>query len=51
MKPTPQKKFVQTKLTVQGSIIFQLVPINPHEFRTISCAVIQLLYKHAGKLF
>jgi hypothetical protein len=31
-------------------IIFQLVPVNPHQLRTISYTAIKLFLKHLGKL-
>jgi hypothetical protein len=29
---------------------FLLVPVNPHQFRTISCTVIKSLFKHVSRL-
>jgi hypothetical protein len=37
-------------LTVPGSIIFQLVCVDPKYYMAISCTVIKLLFENMGKL-
>jgi hypothetical protein len=44
-----RERFQQRALSIPGNIIFQLVPVNPLQFRTICYTEIKLLYENVSK--